>query len=81
MKKTKNELSKGHLKSKQDFDRGDNKMRKATLPLKQKKALSIYDDFDEQEEIEEIIDEVDEELDDNESDSIWDYYDDDDDDN
>ncbi|MDY0279525.1 MAG: hypothetical protein RBR35_03045 [Salinivirgaceae bacterium] len=74
MKKTKNEPLKGREKSTKDFDR-DSRVRKASDPLKQKKALSIYDDFEEEEEVEEIVD-----IDENdEPNSIWDYYDDDDD--
>ncbi|HOG19571.1 MAG TPA: hypothetical protein PKW37_03935 [Salinivirgaceae bacterium] len=75
MKKAKNESFKNHSKLNDDFDR-EGKGRRSATPQKQKKPLSIYDNFDEDEEIDEYL--LDEE-DDEDSDSIWDYMDDDDD--
>ena len=79
MKKAKNEPFKNHSKLNDDFDR-EGKGRRSATPQKQKKPLSIYDNFDEDEDEDEEIDEylLDEE-DDEDSDSIWDYMDDDDD--
>ena len=78
MKKTKNEPLKGREKSAKDFDR-DSRVRKVVNPLKQKKALSIYDDFDEEEEAKEDEEEIVDIDENDEPNSIWDYYDDDDD--
>ncbi|MGI6479793.1 MAG: hypothetical protein ACOX0M_10190 [Salinivirgaceae bacterium] len=74
MKKAKNEPFKNHSKLNDDFER-EGKGRRSAAPQKQKKPLSIYDNFDEDEEIDEYL--LDEE-DDEDSDSIWDYMDDDD---
>lgn len=73
MKKAKNGTLKSHDKIKDDFDR-DVKMRRLATPPKQKKPISIYDNFDDEDDIEEYhIKREDEE-----SDDIWDYVDDDD---
>ncbi|HPW65616.1 MAG TPA: hypothetical protein PLS84_00890 [Salinivirgaceae bacterium] len=77
MKKAKNEPFKNHSKSNDDFDR-EGKGRRSATPQKQKKPLSIYDNFDEDED-EEIDEYLLDEEDDEDSDSIWDYMDDDDD--
>ncbi len=69
MKKAKNEISKSHINTKANFDR-ENKVKKVPSVQKQKKSLSIYDDFEE--DLEDMDD-----LYDDEEESIWDYFDDD----
>lgn len=68
MKKTKNATSKYHVNTKTDFARDEN-IKKANLLHKQKKVLSVYDDF-ENEDMDNLY------YDDKKKESIWDYYDD-----
>ena len=72
MKKAKNEISKSHVNTKANFDRED-KTKKVPSVQKQKKPLSIYDDF--AEDLDDIDDLYD--ADNDEAESIWDYFDDD----
>jgi hypothetical protein len=91
MKKAKNEITKLCNKSRVDFEH-DDKIKKVPSVQKQKKPLSIYDNFDDEEEVDDLFDiENDEEIDDysddedyydldemnNKEESIWDYMDDD----
>jgi len=91
MKKAKNEISKLYSKNRVDFEQ-DDKIKKVLSVPKQKKPLSIYDNFDddEVEDIFDIDDEIDDYHDSNDEDdyfnpyeedekeeSIWDYMDED----